>query len=146
MHFCQCPISPDDSGKVPLAAEKQDAHVATTGVLRGTTVDSATGRPVSANVTIRNVETNFTRTIKSSDQGIFVATLVPLGNYQVSARAVGYTPATKSSIGVNVGQTVEVPLAMEKTVTTLGEMRRQQSGHGVRVRQLPQSIVSFIAV
>ncbi|HEX6628017.1 MAG TPA: carboxypeptidase regulatory-like domain-containing protein [Gemmatimonadaceae bacterium] len=92
---------------------------ATTGVLRGTTVDSATGRPVSANVTIRNVETNFTRTIKSSDQGIFVATLVPLGNYQVSARAVGYSPATKSNIAVNVGQTVEVPLAMEKTVTTL---------------------------
>jgi hypothetical protein len=92
---------------------------ATTGVLRGTTIDSATGRPVSANVTIRNVETNFTRTVKSSDQGVFVATLVPLGNYQVSARAVGYQPASRSNIGVNVGQTVEIPLAMTKTVTTL---------------------------
>jgi hypothetical protein len=91
---------------------------ATTGVLRGTTTDS-TGRPISAFVTIRNTETNFTRTIKSTDQGVFVATLVPLGNYQVSARAVGYVPDNKSNILVNVGQTVEVPLRMAKAVTEL---------------------------
>ena len=91
---------------------------ATTGVLRGTTTDS-TGRPISAFVTIRNTETNFTRTIKSTDQGIFVATLVPLGNYQVSARAVGYVPDNKSNIILNVGQTVEVPLVMARAVTTL---------------------------
>jgi len=91
---------------------------ATTGVLRGTTTDSS-GRALSAVVTIRNTETNFTRSIKSTDQGIFVATLVPLGNYQVSARAVGYIPDNKSNIIVNVGQTVEVPLVMAKAVTTL---------------------------
>ena len=91
---------------------------ATTGVLRGTTTDS-TGRPISAVVTIRNTETNFTRSIKSTDQGIFVATLVPLGNYQVSSRAVGYVPDNKSNIIVNVGQTVEVPLVMARAVTTL---------------------------
>jgi len=91
---------------------------ATTGVLRGTTTDS-TGRPISAFVTIRNTETNFTRTIKSTDQGVFVATLVPLGNYQVSSRAVGYVPDNKSNIIVNVGQTVEVPLVMARAVTTL---------------------------
>ncbi len=81
---------------------------ATTGVLRGTTTDSS-GRPVSAVVTIRNTETNFTRSIKSTDQGVFVATLVPLGNYQVSARAVGYVPDNKS----------KVPLRMAKAVTEL---------------------------
>jgi carboxypeptidase family protein len=97
-----------------LSAQAQ----ATTGVLRGTTTDS-TGRPISAFVTIRNTETNFTRTIKSTDQGIFVATLVPLGNYQVNARAVGYVPDNKSNIIVNVGQTVEVPLVMARAVTTL---------------------------
>ncbi|PYO08178.1 MAG: hypothetical protein DMD30_08875 [Gemmatimonadetes bacterium] len=91
---------------------------ATTGVLRGTTTDSS-GRPISAVVTIRNTETNFTRSIKSTDQGIFVATLVPLGNYQVSSRAVGYVPDNKSNIIVNVGQTVEVPLVMARAVTTL---------------------------
>ena len=72
-----------------------DAQVqATTGIIRGTTTD-ASGNPISADVTIRNTETNFTRTIRSSDAGVFVATLVPLGNYQVTARALGHNPADR---------------------------------------------------
>ena len=91
---------------------------ATTGIIRGTTMD-ASGNPVAATVTIRNTETNFTRTIRTSDVGIFVATLVPLGNYQVSARAVGHNPAQRSDIVVNLGQAIEVPLVMERVATTL---------------------------
>ncbi len=91
---------------------------ATTGVLRGTTTDSS-GRPIAAVVTIRNTETNFTRSIKSTDHGVFVATLVPLGNYQVTARAVGFVPANRSNLVVNVGQTVEVPLVLAKAATEL---------------------------
>ena len=52
---------------------------ATTGVIRGTATDSS-GNPVSAFVTVRNTETNYTRTVKASDQGVFVTTLLPLGN------------------------------------------------------------------
>ena len=122
---------------------------ATTGVLRGTTVDSATGRPVSANVTIRNVETNFTRTVKSSDQGVFVATLVPLGTYQVSARAVGYSPAARSNIAVNVGQTVEVPLAMTKSVTELAGVTvlgaaTVEATRTAAATRLPEAVVSAL--
>jgi hypothetical protein len=61
---------------------------ATTGVIRGTATDSS-GNPVAAFVTVRNTETNFTRIVKASDRGVFVTTLLPLGDYQVSARAVG---------------------------------------------------------
>src|ERR1700737_5582752 len=78
---------------------------ATTGVIRGTATDSS-GNPVAAFVTVRNTETNFTRTVKASDQGVFVTTLLPLGSYQVSARAVGYSPATKSNVNVTFGPTV----------------------------------------
>ncbi|HKC81023.1 MAG TPA: carboxypeptidase-like regulatory domain-containing protein, partial [Gemmatimonadaceae bacterium] len=69
---------------------------ATTGVIRGTATDSS-GNPVSAFVTVRNTETNYTRTVKASDAGVFVTTLLPLGTYTVSARAVGYSPTQKSS-------------------------------------------------
>ncbi len=91
---------------------------ATTGIIRGSTTD-ASGNPVSATVTIRNTETNLSRSIKSTDLGVFVATLVPLGNYNVSARAVGYDPALKSDVRVNLGQTVEVPFLLARTATTL---------------------------
>src|SRR5712671_7361232 len=74
---------------------------ATTGVIRGIATDSS-GNPVAAFVTVRNTETNFTRTVKASDQGVFVTTLLPLGTYQVSARAVGVSPTTKSNIPVTL--------------------------------------------
>src|SRR6267143_3504373 len=91
---------------------------ATTGVIRGTATDSS-GNPVAAFVTVRNTETNFTRTVKASDRGVFVTTLLPLGNYQVSARAVGYSPAAKSNIIVTLGQTVELPLVLARSTTQL---------------------------
>ncbi|MDQ6769554.1 MAG: TonB-dependent receptor [Gemmatimonadota bacterium] len=91
---------------------------ATTGVIRGTATDSS-GNAVPAFVTVRNTETNFTRTVKASDQGVFVTTLLPLGNYQVSARAVGFTPTTKSNISVTLGQTVDLPLVLARSTTQL---------------------------
>ena len=100
----------------PISAHAQAQ--ATTGVIRGTATDS-TGNPVAAFVTVRNTETNFTRTVKASDQGVYVTTLLPLGNYQVSARAVGYSPATKSNIIVTLGQTVDLPLVLARSTTQL---------------------------
>ncbi len=91
---------------------------ATTGVIRGTATDSS-GRAVAAFVTVRNTETNYTRTVKASDAGVFVTTLLPLGTYNVSARAVGFSPVTKSSIAVTLGQTVDLPLVLARTTTQL---------------------------
>ncbi|HMI55791.1 MAG TPA: TonB-dependent receptor, partial [Gemmatimonadaceae bacterium] len=91
---------------------------ATTGIIRGTATDSS-GNPVAAFVTVRNTETNYTRTVKASDAGVFVTTLLPLGNYNVSARAVGYSPTTKSNIPVTLGQTVDLPLVLARATTQL---------------------------
>ena len=119
---------------------------ATTGVLRGTTTDSA-GRPISANVTIRNTETNFTRTIKSTDQGVFVATLLPLGNYTVTARAVGYVPDNKSNLIVNLGQTLEVPLRLARAATELAAVsvlgqQTIEATKSAEATRLPAEVVS----
>ncbi|MFL5610852.1 MAG: carboxypeptidase regulatory-like domain-containing protein [Gemmatimonadaceae bacterium] len=91
---------------------------ATTGVIRGIATDSS-GNPVSAFVTVRNTETNFTRTVRASEHGVFVTTLLPLGNYNVSARAVGFSPATRTNINVTLGQTVDLPLVLARTATEL---------------------------
>src|SRR5687768_1260336 len=91
---------------------------ATTGVIRGVARDSS-GNPVSAFVTVRNTETNYTRTVQASDLGVFVTTLLPLGNYTVSARAVGYSPVTRSNINVTLGQTVDLPLVLARSTTQL---------------------------
>ena len=100
---------------------------ATTGVVRGTTMDSS-GAPVVATIVLRNTETNFSRTVQASSRGIFVATLLPLGRYALDARAVGYAPVTRSNLAVRVGQTLEVPLVFARSATQLS---------GITVRGVP---------
>jgi hypothetical protein len=96
---------------------------ATTGVIRGVVTDSAGGPITAATVTLRNLETNFTRTLASSDRGIFVGTLLPLGSYEVTARALGYSVSTQHGISLRVGQTVEVPITLARLAVGLSEVR-----------------------
>ncbi|HJU65194.1 MAG TPA: TonB-dependent receptor [Gemmatimonadaceae bacterium] len=92
---------------------------ATTGIIRGVARDS-TGTAVSnATVTVRNLETNFTRNHMTNDLGVFVATLLPLGMYEVQVRALGYMPETRQGIRVRVGETVELPLVMTRQAVEL---------------------------
>ena len=122
---------------------------ATTGVIRGTATDSS-GNPIPAVVTVRNTETNFTRTVKASDRGVFVATLLPLGAYNVSARAVGYSPALKSNITVTLGQTVDLPLVLARSttqlagVTVVGQVPTVDPTLSAEATRLPAEVVSAL--
>src|SRR6266566_3540785 len=78
---------------VLLTAQSQ----ATTGVIRGTVTDPS-GTPVAgATVVLRESQTGFQRQVSTSERGIFIAPLMPLGTYDVSARAVGFGEARRSS-------------------------------------------------
>src|SRR5438128_322464 len=91
-----------------LAAQSQ----ATTGIIRGV-VSDPNGNPVSgANVTVRDLQTNFTRRLTTDEKGVFVASLLPLGTYDVVAKAVGFSQATRTGIPVRVGETVDLRLAL----------------------------------
>src|SRR5829696_1442654 len=81
---------------------------ATTGVVRGTVYDSA-GRPVSgATVTLRHLETNASRSLTTNDRGIYAATLLRVGAYDVTARALGFRESRRGPVAVGLGE--EVPL------------------------------------
>jgi hypothetical protein len=91
-----------------LSAQSQ----ATTGVIRGIVSDPS-GAPIAgAQVTVHDIETNFERTVATNERGVFVALLLPLGTYSVSARALGYSQATRTGIPVRVGETVDLPLKL----------------------------------
>src|SRR6058998_2936454 len=78
---------------VLLTAQSQ----ATTGVIRGTVTDPS-GTPVAgATVVLRESQTGFQRQVSTSERGIFIAPLMPLGTYDVSARAVGFGEARRCS-------------------------------------------------
>ena len=127
----------------PLAAQSQ----ATTGVIRGVVTDSAGVVVPLATVTLRNLETNFQRTLTASDRGIYVGTLLPLGTYDVSARRIGYRPAVRRGFVLRVGQTLDVTMVLEHqanelaTVAVTGRVPQIDVSKVEASTQLPQEVV-----
>src|SRR5437867_13236498 len=77
-----------------LAAQAQ----ATTGIIRGVVTDPSGNVVAGARVTVTDVQTQFQRTVVSNEKGVFVAPLLPLGTYAVTARAVG--PGERKQTGI----------------------------------------------
>src|SRR5688572_26432679 len=95
---------------------------ATTGVVRGTVSDSA-GRPVSgATVTLRHVETNASRSLTTNDRGVYAATLLRVGNYDASSRALGYRESRRGPMAVGLGETVTLDFTLMPQVVQLEEL------------------------
>jgi hypothetical protein len=95
---------------------------ASTGVIRGTVTDSA-GRPLDgARVTLRHIGTNAERTLSTNASGVWVATLLRVGLYNLSARALGFREARRDSVAVGLGETVEINFALVPQVVQLEEL------------------------
>ncbi len=95
---------------------------ATTGVIRGTVTDS-TGRPLdNASLSLRHLATNAQRTLTTNASGVFVATLLRVGDYDVMARAVGFQEDRRDSVAVRLGETVEINFALAPQVVQLEEL------------------------
>jgi len=95
---------------LPIAAAAQSQ--ATTGVIRGVVSDPAGAPVVGATVTLRQTQTGFQRQVTTNDRGVFVASLLPLGTYDVTGRSVGYNEAKRTGVQVRVGETVDLPLRL----------------------------------
>ncbi len=93
---------------VVLAAQSQ----ATTGVIRGTVTDPSGTIVAGATVVLRETQTGFQRQVVTNERGIFVAPLMPLGTYDVSARAVGFSETRRTGVRLGVGETVNLNLPL----------------------------------
>jgi hypothetical protein len=95
---------------------------ATTGVIRGIVADS-TGQPLSgATVTLRNLETNADRVLTTNDRGVYVATLLRVGTYNVAARALGFIEDRRSGVPLRLGETVDLTFALAPQAVQLEEI------------------------
>ncbi len=88
----------------PLPAQSQ----ATTGIIRGVVSDPS-GNPVTgASVVVHETQTGFQRALPTNERGVFVASLLPLGTYDVTVRGVGFAESKKTGIPLRVGETVDL--------------------------------------
>src|ERR1700726_2670379 len=79
---------------------------ANTGTIEGI-VNDPSSRPVpNAEVALTNLGTNFTRTLKTDNEGRFRGLLLPLGPYKITAKAQNFGTQVREGLDLAVGQTV----------------------------------------
>src|SRR5882724_10727184 len=85
---------------------------ANTGTIEGTVVDPSGSAIPNAEVTLKNLGTNFTRVIQTDTEGRFRGLLLPLGPYTVTAKAPHFGTAVRQGLDLAVGQTISLPLTL----------------------------------
>jgi hypothetical protein len=93
---------------LPLAAFAQ----ITTATIVGTISDPSGAVLPGAQIVARNVDTGLTRTVLSSDVGVYRLEFLPVGNYVLEVTAVGFKKANRSGIELQVNDTVRVDIAL----------------------------------
>ena len=88
------------------AQETTDAITATIHDRSGDVVPGAT-------VTIKNEGTGATRSLVTSDQGAFAATLLPVGSYEVDVEKPGFKKSVTSGIALSVKDRLALSNALE---------------------------------
>jgi hypothetical protein len=89
------------------------AQTASTGAIKGIVTDPSNA--VVANVTVlsTNLGTGATRTVTTGSDGLYVISLLPLGNYSLKIDAAGFKSETIPSVTVNVAETSAVDIVLQ---------------------------------
>ena len=78
-----------------------------TGQIVGQVLDPSGASVAGAEVTVRNKNTNFTRSATTDDAGRYAVSLLPLGPYEVTAKATGFEPTAQEAL-VMLGSSITV--------------------------------------
>jgi hypothetical protein len=90
----------------------------TTGVIQGTVLDASGGVVPGATVEVKNLDTNFTRTLTTNEDGRFVALQLPPGRYEATVTKAGFARLVQQNITLTVGQSLTLTVNMKVAATT----------------------------
>ncbi len=97
----------------------------TTGVIQGTVKDASGSVVPRAAVEVKNLGTNASRSLTTSEDGRFVVLQLTPGRYSVTVSLAGFATLVQENVAVSVGQTVILnaslkPSTVTETVTVTG--------------------------
>ena len=92
-----------------------------TAAISGTVMDPTGAAIPGASITVKNVQTAFTRTVISDDQGRYLAPELPIGEYEVQGSLMGFQTVVRSGIQLTVGSrpVVDLKLPVGQTADTI---------------------------
>src|ERR1044072_8949705 len=94
----------------------------TTGTIQGVIQDANGAALPGASIELKNIDTNFTRTTPSDEDGRFVALQLPSGRYNLTVSKTGFSTLVVEKADLTVGQAMNLPVTMrvsavQETVT-----------------------------
>lgn len=85
----------------------------TTGTVQGDVADEKGGSVPDASVEIRNLDTNLTRTDKTSSDGHFSFLNLPPGRYTLTVSKSGFSVVEQQNINLTVGQQISLSISLK---------------------------------
>ncbi len=119
-----------------LVAQAQAA----TGLVRGVVTDSAGSPIASATIVLRNLQTNGERSITTNTRGVFVASLLRVGTYDITARAIGYGAVSRKGVAVRLGEAAQADFALARRAVQLQDLSVQAN----RSEELQSAVASAV--
>jgi hypothetical protein len=96
-----------------LVTTAAGAAQSTTGSIQGTVKDNQSAVVPGATVTIRNVETNATRTAVTDGNGTYRFLNIPVGPYELTVELSGFSKYVRSGITVSLNQDAVVEVLIQ---------------------------------
>src|SRR5690349_9872086 len=91
---------------------------AQTGSIQGIVTDKSGAVIQGAEVMVRRLETNATRTVATSGTGVYSVTNLAVGNYEVSSQKEGFKIFKVASLALTVDQALTVDAVLEAGTVT----------------------------
>jgi hypothetical protein len=106
-----------------------------TATLRGVVKDSSGGVVPGTTITVRNVDTNQTRSVTSAGDGTYYAPALPVGHYDVQATHTGFKTDTTEGLILNVSDNAVINFTFElgttqQQVVVTGEAPQVNTANG----------------
>jgi hypothetical protein len=83
------------------------------GTIEGTVSDSSGSRIAGASVELREVSTGLTRSLLTDGRGLFRATDLPVGTYELRAAHSGFAPYRHSGLALEIGADIHLDVVLE---------------------------------
>jgi hypothetical protein len=106
---------------------------ATDGVIEGLVLDPSGAVVANATVKVTNLDTGYWRTLTTGASGVYRASLLPLGRYEVAVEAQGFKRAVRSGVTLTAGKTAVVDFNLEigqveQTITVTSDIPIADTG------------------
>jgi hypothetical protein len=98
---------------IAMAVSGHSQTQITTGTIEGIVTDEKDAAIPGANVEVKNVDTNLSRTMETDESGRFVFLQMPPGRYSLTVTKQGFATLAQEQFQLTVGQAVKLPLSMK---------------------------------